>query len=175
MTRVHDSLRPAACLTSGSWQGPTADGAFAAAHRLAPRVPSPYAVALLELSDGRRLVEPGRRAEAQTVLSAARQRLAALGARPNLERCDALMHKAGAHRGLADARPTFGLTPTETVVAGLVATGRTNQQVAAELFVSVKAIEFHLTNIFAKLRIRSRRDVSAALEGGPDSVGFDPA
>ena len=156
-------------------QATTADGAFAAAHRLAARVPSPYAVALLELRDGRRLVERGRHAEARTVLSAARERFAALGARPDLERCDALLHTAGAVPGLTDASPTFGLTPTETVVAGLVATGRTNQQVAGELFVSVKAIEFHLTNIFAKLGIRSRRDVAAALAGGPDAVGFDPA
>ena len=152
-----------------------ADAAFAAAHRLAPTVPSPYAVALLELSDGRRLVDRRRHAEARVVLAAARERFVALGARPDLGRCDALMQKAGAVPGLTDASPTFGLTPTETVVAGLVATGRTNQQVAGELFVSVKAIEFHLTNIFAKLGIRSRREVSAALEGATDAVGFDPS
>lgn len=135
-------------------RGAAADAAFKAAHRLAARVPSPYAVALLELSDGRRLVDRGRHAEARAVLSAARSRLAELGARPDLERCDALLRAAGAAPGIADVNPTFGLTPTEIVVTGLVAMGRTNQQVAGELFVSVKAIEFHLTNIFAKLGIR---------------------
>lgn len=108
------------------------------------------------------------------MLSAARARLAELGARPDLERCDALLRTAGAAPGIADVNPTFGLTPTEIVVAGLVAAGRTNQQAAGELFVRVKAIEFHLTNIFAKLGIRSRREIRAALQGGPETVGFDP-
>ena len=44
-------------------------------------------------------------------------------------------------------------------MARLVATGRTNRQTAAELYVSVKTIEFHLGHIFAKLGIRSRRDL----------------
>ncbi len=71
--------------------------------------------------------------------------------------------------------PTFGLTPTEIVVAGLVATGRTNQQAAGELFVSVKAIEYHLTNIYAKLGIRSRRDIHPALHGAAESAPVDSA
>ena len=40
-----------------------------------------------------------------------------------------------------------------------VATGRTNRQVAAELYVSVKTVEFHLGHIFDKLGIRSRKDL----------------
>lgn len=156
-------------------QGTAADAAFTAAHRLAARVPSPYAVALLELSDGRRLVERGRHTEARSVLSSARDRFAELGAHPDLERCDALLCRAGVAPEIATVDPAHGLTPTEIVVARLVATGRTNQQAAGELFVSVKAIEFHLTNIFAKLGIRSRREIRAALQDGPESVGFDSA
>ncbi len=44
-------------------------------------------------------------------------------------------------------------------MARLVATGRTNRQAAGELYVSVKTIEYHLGNIFAKLGIRSRKDL----------------
>ena len=156
-------------------RGDAADAAFKVAHRLAARVPSPFAVALLELSDGGRLVERGRHAEARAVLSAVRRRLVPLGARPDLGRCDALLRAAGAAPGTANIDPTFGLTPTEIVVAGLVAMGRTNQQVAGELFVSVKAIELHLTNIYAKIGIRSRRQIRAALQGGSETVGFDAA
>jgi len=101
--------------------------------------------------------------------------LGELGARPDLALCDALLRAAGAAPGIADVNPTFGLTPTEIVVATLVAMGRTNQEAAGELFVSVKAIEFHLTNIFPKLGIRSRREIRAALQGGPESAGFDSA
>lgn len=155
-------------------RGAAADAAFTAAHRLAASVPSPHAIALLELSDGRRLVERGRHTEARARLSAARTRLTELGARPDLARCDSLMRATGAAPGIAP-NPTFGLTPTEIVVAGLVATGRTNQQAAGELFVSVKAIEYHLTNIYAKLGIRSRRDIHPALHGAAESAPVDSA
>ena len=52
------------------------------------------------------------------------------------------------------------LTAREQVVARLVASGMTNREVAAELFVSVKTIEYHLSVIFTKLHIRSRRQLT---------------
>ena len=56
--------------------------------------------------------------------------------------------------------PTLAaLTRAEQAVARLVATGRSNRQVAAELYVSVKTVEFHLGHIFDKLGIRSRKDL----------------
>ena len=45
--------------------------------------------------------------------------------------------------------------------------GNTNRQVAAELFLSVKTVEFHLRNIFAKLDIRGRRELAATLGTSP--------
>ena len=56
-----------------------------------------------------------------------------------------------------------GLTPAEQAVARLVAAGRTNRQTAAELYVSVKTVEFHLRHIFGKLGIGSRKDLTARL------------
>jgi len=61
---------------------------------------------------------------------------------------------------------TIGLTPAELAVARLVAMGRSNREAAAELFVSVKAIEFHLSNIFSKLGIHSRRGIADRLGAG---------
>jgi DNA-binding CsgD family transcriptional regulator len=52
-------------------------------------------------------------------------------------------------------------------VARLVATGRSNREVAAELFVSVKAVEFHLGHVFDKLGIRSRRALPGLLAARP--------
>ena len=63
-----------------------------------------------------------------------------------------------------------GLTPAEQRVARLVATGRTNRQVAAELYVSVKTVEFHLGHIFDKLGIRSRKDLITRAFGAPQPV-----
>jgi len=60
-----------------------------------------------------------------------------------------------------------GLTPAEQAVARLVAAGRTNRQTAAELYVSVKTVEFHLRHIFGKLGIGSRKDLTARLRAPP--------
>jgi DNA-binding CsgD family transcriptional regulator len=55
------------------------------------------------------------------------------------------------------------LTPTERRVAGLVAEGRPNKEVAATLFVSVKAVEANLTRIYAKLGVHSRTELARLL------------
>jgi DNA-binding NarL/FixJ family response regulator len=57
------------------------------------------------------------------------------------------------------------LTPQEGLVARLVAAGRSNREVATELFISVKTVEHHLSRIFAKLGVRSRSQVAGALAG----------
>lgn len=98
-----------------------------------------------------------------------------------------LAHRCGAHRLVAraqdelratGARPrrvaTTGaaaLTPTERRVADLAAQGRSNADIAQELFVSLKTVETHLTNAYVKLNLSgqgSRRRLAAALDG--DSV-----
>ena len=55
------------------------------------------------------------------------------------------------------------MTSRESAVAVLVSKGLTNREVAAELFVSVKTVEFHLGRIYAKLGIRSRGGIAAGL------------
>ncbi len=55
------------------------------------------------------------------------------------------------------------LTATERQVAELVVSGRTNKEVAAELFVTVRAVESTLTKAYAKLGVRSRTELAARL------------
>jgi DNA-binding CsgD family transcriptional regulator len=62
-------------------------------------------------------------------------------------------------------RPETGwesLTQTERIVAGLVATGLTNQQVADQMFISTHTVAFHLRQVFRKLNIRSRVELARA-------------
>ena len=54
--------------------------------------------------------------------------------------------------------------------ATLVAAGRSNREVAAELYLSVKAVEYHLGHIYAKLGIASRRQLGDALRSDARSV-----
>jgi DNA-binding CsgD family transcriptional regulator len=55
------------------------------------------------------------------------------------------------------------LTPTEARVAALVANGRTNKEVAAELFLSVKTVEANLSRVYDKLNVRSRSELVVRL------------
>ncbi|HMG63079.1 MAG TPA: LuxR C-terminal-related transcriptional regulator, partial [Streptosporangiaceae bacterium] len=63
--------------------------------------------------------------------------------------------------GRVGLRPATGtLTETERRVAGLVASGRSNQETAAELFMSVKTVEANLTRVYRKLSVRSRTELA---------------
>ena len=61
------------------------------------------------------------------------------------------------------------LTPQETTVARLVASGLTNRDVAARLFLSPKTIETHLAHVFRKTGVRTRTELANKLRDSPDS------
>jgi DNA-binding CsgD family transcriptional regulator len=133
--------------------------AFATAWRRAEGLRVPTALAQLEISDARRLRASGEAQAAVARLHSARQRLIKLGARPLLEICDRELAAAAVPAGPGALPALPGLTPAEQAVARLVATGCSNRQAAAELYISVKTVEFHLGHIFTKLGIRSRKDL----------------
>lgn len=64
---------------------------------------------------------------------------------------------------------TSTLTATEHRVAELVGSGRSNQETAAELFMSVKTVEANLTRIYRKLSLRSRTELANRLNNLPRS------
>ncbi|MEU9133168.1 AAA family ATPase [Kitasatospora sp. NPDC048540] len=64
----------------------------------------------------------------------------------------------------ATAGPPIGLTERERAVAHLAAQGLTNQEIAGELFVSTKTVEYHLGHVYAKLGLTSRRQLRKALK-----------
>ena len=55
----------------------------------------------------------------------------------------------------------MNLTPQEEAVTTLVAQGLSNCEVATELFVSTKTVQYHLTRVYAKLGVRSRSELAA--------------
>jgi len=87
-------------------------------------------------------------------LDAARRVFGELGAAPDLTRVEHLTRKP------TDAQ-THGLTPRELQVLRLVATGKTNHAIAADLVLAEKTVDRHVTNIFAKLGVSSRAAATA--------------
>jgi DNA-binding CsgD family transcriptional regulator len=124
-------------------------------------VPTALGRARLETSYARHLLAAGERRQAVDLLRTARERLERLGARPFLAACDELLRVAGLHPPTAGG--ALDLTAHELAVARLVAEGRTNQEAGAALFVTGRTVAFHLSNIYAKLGVSSRRQLAARL------------
>jgi DNA-binding NarL/FixJ family response regulator len=123
----------------------------------------PLLRARLEHGYGLLLLAQHSRRPAVNWLRSARDRYRSLGATPFLARCDADLTACGLRSIAADADATGArrvLSSQEDRVARLVAQGMTNQEVARQLYVSTKTVEFHLSNIFTKLGITSRRQLS---------------
>ena len=103
----------------------------------------------------------GDRRGAIDLLRTAYERLERLGAAPFLARSADLLHAAGLHTPAAGG--ALALTAQELAVARLVAEGRTNQETGAALFVTSRTVAFHLSNIYAKLGVTSRRELASRL------------
>ncbi|WP_435771007.1 AAA family ATPase [Nocardioides sp. SYSU DS0651] len=102
--------------------------------------------------------------EAAALARSAHTRASAEGLAPLVARSGAILSGLGAGPGpVGDRRAS--LTPAERRVVDLVLAGRTNRQVAEELFVTVKAVEWHLSSVYRKLGIRGRRDLAAVVPG----------
>jgi len=66
-----------------------------------------------------------------------------------------------------------GLSPSELRVAGLVAEGHTNREIASELFLGERTVASHLTHVYAKLGIRSRTELTRRMRPGALISGVD--
>jgi DNA-binding CsgD family transcriptional regulator len=140
-----------------------AETAFARGHAIEAAVPMPFEHALLSLDDGRRLRAAGNRAAAVAQLERAHRLLSSLGADPYVQA--AATELAALQITAASGSPAarLGLSRSELAVARLVATGLTNREVASQLYVSVKTVEYHLRNSYIKLDITSRRALADLL------------
>ena len=117
-------------------------------------VDAPYDAALTRVLMGLAYRELGDYDAAEMEFDAARQVFGRLGAKPDLTRLDRL---AGRLKGVGDG----GLTAREVQILRLVASGKTNRAIAAELVISEKTVARHISNIFTKLGLSSRSAATA--------------
>ena len=128
------------------------------AHQLWTRAGSPYERARAQLLMGRALATAGDAESARRELEAARSTFRQLGARPAADEASLLLAPPGL---------PAGLTAREVEVLRLVASGRSNAQIATDLVLSEKTVARHLSNIFGKLDVGSRTAATAyAFEHG---------
>ncbi|MGV9669822.1 LuxR C-terminal-related transcriptional regulator [Gordonia sp. NPDC003504] len=169
--REHRSAAARIGYARGRYLGATGDihaarRAFDESLELLDGLPLRYDLARVNFAYGQTLRRAGKRRAADTVMATAREIFQSLGATTYVDRCDREL-KAG---GLSTTRSATtrtdadatDLTPQEEAVTALVARGLSNREVAAELYISPKTVQYHLTRIYAKLGLRSRAELAAS-------------
>ncbi len=137
-----------------------AERLFTAALALHERAGRPFERARTELALGELLRRLRRRARARTYLRAALERFEALGSVLWAERARSELRATGETARRRDPSTLDQLTAQEVHIAQLVAEGRTNRDVAGQLFLSRRTIDFHLRNVYRKLGIASRMELA---------------
>ena len=112
---------------------------------------------------GEWLRRQGRTADARHQLRAAYDVFAAIGAEAFAERARTELSATGENVRKREVDTHSELTSQEEHIARLARDGRTNAKIAAELFLSVRTVEWHLRKVFIKLGITSRKELADAL------------
>lgn len=171
-----EACRARGVLEAGRDRRAAAEEAFARGLAIDAEDARPLERARLELAAGSARRRWGERRAAASALEAARERLADTGARGLLARVERELDACGLRPAKRSTAPHVpALTPQELTVARLVAAGRTNREAAAELVISAKTVEHHLTRIYAKLGVRSRTELTRVLLGGDPALADAPS
>ena len=113
---------------------------------------------------GAALRRAGQRSQARHVLSMGLDGAARCGARPLAARAREELRVAGARPRRDWSVGVEALTPSELRIVQLARDGRTNRQIAQELYVSIKTVEGHLARAYGKLGIAHRRELVRVLD-----------
>ena len=133
---------------------------------------SPFHRGRTELVYGEWLRRERRRQDARGQLRSALERFRSLRTTPWEARVEAELRATGETARRRDPSTLDQLTPQEIQVATLVAGGSTNKQIAAQLILSPRTIDYHLRKVFSKLGITSRTElVRHGLPGRASSEG----
>ena len=138
-----------------------ADRKLSAGSELCGTEPFPFHRGLLRLDHGRCLSRLQQRKAAISAFRSADEIFSALGARPFSHSARLELAGLGVRARHGDDADLSGLTVQELRVARAVAAGLSNREVAAQLYLSPKTVEFHLSSVFAKLGLTSRHQLAA--------------
>jgi DNA-binding CsgD family transcriptional regulator/tetratricopeptide (TPR) repeat protein len=138
---------------------PHAEEHYEQAVALAHSLP-PFDQARTELLYGEWLRRQRRRVDARRHLRTAVELFGRMGVTPWKSRAEAELRASGETARKRDPTTRDQLTPQELQISRLVASGMTNPEVAAKLFLSPRTVDYHLRKVFTKLGIGSRAELS---------------
>jgi len=150
--------------------GETVDASYREAIERLGRTPLRPELARAHLLYGEWLRREGRRADARAQLRTAHGMFAAIGMQAFAERARRELAASGETVRRRTAETHDQLTPQEAQIAQLARAGLSNPEIAAQLFLSVETVEWHLRKVFTKLKISSRLQLQRALPDGASAV-----
>jgi DNA-binding CsgD family transcriptional regulator len=106
-----------------------------------------------------------RRADARKQLNASLSAFTAMGAAAFAQRAALELAASGAKPLVTSTVQRSALTPQERHVAELAAQGMTNSEISEQLFISISTVDYHLSKVFRKLEITSRRRLKDKIYG----------
>ena len=140
--------------------GPAAESEYRMAISELESTPLAVLTARTHLLFGEWLRRANRRADAAGQLRIAYEMFLQMGADGFAERTRRELQAAGeTHRRDRGDESMESLTTQESYIARLAGDGYTNSEIASHLFISHRTVEWHLSNIFAKLGVSSRREL----------------
>jgi DNA-binding CsgD family transcriptional regulator len=147
--------------------GEEAEHWYAEAIQRLARTPFRPELARAHLLYGEWLRRERRRVDARQQLRSAYDMFAAVGAEAFADRARRELAATGekVRKRNLDPASRDELTAQEAHIARLAREGRTNAEIGAELFLSVRTVEWHLRKVFMKLGVSSRKDLEQALPG----------
>jgi DNA-binding CsgD family transcriptional regulator len=152
-------------------KGEVADHYYTEAIKRLGSTPLRPDLARAHLLYGEWLRRENRRIDARQQLRAAYGMFAAMGADAFAERARRELLATGEKVRKREIDTNSELTPQEEHIARLARDGRTNPEIAAELFITARTVEWHLRKVFTKLGITSRKGLHDALPtGGRDTA-----
>jgi DNA-binding CsgD family transcriptional regulator len=151
--------RSRALVTEGDGAEPLYRQAIVALERTRVRVE----LARVHLLYGEWLRRERRRLDAREQLRTAHESFTEFGMEAFAERARVELDATGEHARKRTVETRDDLTPQEAQIARLAAEGATNQEIAAQLFISRNTVGYHLREVFRKLGVRSRHQLEQHL------------
>ena len=155
---VHIGLRYGQALLAGESE---AESLYKRALDVAPKWP--FYIARLQMSFGTWLRRQRRITDSRPYLRAARQTFLSLDLNPWADKAAVELRASGERIAETTVTPRQPLSPQELQIAQMAASGLSNREIGARLFLSHRTVGAHLYRIFPKLGIVSRSEIAKAL------------